>query len=81
MTTYKYKGQSLSGARVSGVVRAYDEFEAVAKLRRHLCLHHQDRAGEGARGTRWISPSASGSSDHRSWRCSARSFPSFSPRG
>ena len=33
MTTYKYKGQSLSGARVSGVVRAYDEFEAVAKLR------------------------------------------------
>ena len=29
MTTYKYKGQSLSGARVSGVVRAYDEFEAV----------------------------------------------------
>lgn len=33
MTTYKYKGQSPSGARVSGVVRAYDEFEAVAKLR------------------------------------------------
>ena len=33
MTTYKYKGQSLSGAKVSGVVRAYDEFEAVAKLR------------------------------------------------
>ena len=30
MTTYKYKGQSLSGARVSGVVRAYDEYEAVA---------------------------------------------------
>ena len=33
MTTYKYKGQSLSGAKVSGVVRAYDEFKAVAKLR------------------------------------------------
>ena len=33
MTTYKYRGQSLNGARVSGVVRAYDEFEAVAKLR------------------------------------------------
>lgn len=33
MTTYKYRGQSIDGARVSGVVRAYDEFEAVAKLR------------------------------------------------
>lgn len=33
MTTYKYRGRSLNGAKVSGVVRAYDEFEAVAKLR------------------------------------------------
>ena len=33
MTTYRYKGRSHDGARVSGVVRAYDEFEAVAKLR------------------------------------------------
>ena len=33
MTTYRYKGQTHAGAKVSGVVRAYDEFEAVAKLR------------------------------------------------
>lgn len=33
MTTYRYKGQTVDGAKVSGVVRAYDEFEAVAKLR------------------------------------------------
>lgn len=33
MTTYRYKGRSHDGARVSGVVRAYDEYEAVAKLR------------------------------------------------
>ena len=33
MTTYRYKGRSHDGARVSGGVRAYDEYEAVAKLR------------------------------------------------
>lgn len=33
MTTYRYKGQTVDGAKVSGVIRAYDEFEAVAKLR------------------------------------------------
>ena len=33
MTTYRYKGQTIDGAKVSGVIRAYDEFEAVAKLR------------------------------------------------
>lgn len=33
MTTYKYKGVSPDGARVSGVIKAYDEFEAVSQLR------------------------------------------------
>lgn len=33
MTTYKYKGISADGAKVSGVIRAYDEFEAVSQLR------------------------------------------------
>lgn len=33
MTTYKYKGISADGAKVSGVIKAYDEFEAVSQLR------------------------------------------------
>lgn len=33
MTTYRYRGQTADGARVSGVIRAYDEYEAVAQLR------------------------------------------------
>ena len=33
MTTFKYSGFSREGAAVSGVVRAYDEFEAVTRLR------------------------------------------------
>jgi len=33
LTTYKYKGVSPDGARVSGVIKAYDEFEAVSQLR------------------------------------------------
>lgn len=33
MTTYRYKGQTPDGAKVSGVIRAYDEFEAASKLR------------------------------------------------
>lgn len=33
MITYRYKGQSADGAKVSGVIRAYDEYEAVSQLR------------------------------------------------
>ena len=33
MTTYRYKGQTADGAKVSGVIRAYDEFEAATQLR------------------------------------------------
>ena len=33
MTTYRYRGQSLDGAKVTGVIRAYDEFEAASQLR------------------------------------------------
>ncbi len=33
MTTYRYKGQTADGGKVSGIIRAYDEFEAVSKLR------------------------------------------------
>ena len=33
MTTFKYKGLSPDGAKVAGVIKAYDEYEAVAQLR------------------------------------------------
>ena len=33
MTTYKYKGLSADGVKVSGVIQAYNEFEAVTRLR------------------------------------------------
>jgi len=33
LTTYKYKGLSPDGAKLSGVIKAYNEFEAVAQLR------------------------------------------------
>ena len=33
MTTYKYKGISRDGAELNGIIRAYDELEAVSKLR------------------------------------------------
>ena len=33
MTTYKYKGLSEDGVKVSGVIQAYNEYEAVARLR------------------------------------------------
>ena len=33
MTTYKYKGLSPDGAKLSGVIKAYNEFEAVSQLR------------------------------------------------
>ncbi len=33
MTTYQYKGLSPDGEKVSGVIRAYNEYEAVAQLR------------------------------------------------
>jgi len=33
VTTYRYKGQTPEGTKVSGVIRAYDEYDAAAKLR------------------------------------------------
>lgn len=33
MTTFRYKGISTEGAKVSGIINAYDEFEAVSQLR------------------------------------------------
>ncbi len=33
MTTFKYTGLTVGGAKVSGIVEAYDEYEAVASLR------------------------------------------------
>lgn len=33
MNTYRYRGQTAGGARVSGVIRALDEYEAVTQLR------------------------------------------------
>ena len=34
MTTYKYRAQSADGSSVAGVIEAYDEYEAIAQLRR-----------------------------------------------
>ena len=33
MTTFRYKGRTADGTKVTGVIRAYDEFEAAGKLR------------------------------------------------
>ena len=33
MTTFRYKGQTADGTKVSGIIRAFDEFEAVSQLR------------------------------------------------
>lgn len=38
MTTFRYKGQTNGGAKVSGVLRAYDEFEAADKLRESVAI-------------------------------------------
>ena len=38
MTTFRYKGQTAGGAKVSGVLRAYDEFEAADKLRESVAI-------------------------------------------
>lgn len=38
MTTFRYKGQTGGGAKVSGVLRAYDEFEAADKLRESVAI-------------------------------------------
>ena len=33
MTTFRYRGQTADGTKVSGIIRAFDEFEAVSQLR------------------------------------------------
>lgn len=38
MTTYRYKGQTKDGTAVSGVIRAYDEFEAASRLRETVAV-------------------------------------------
>ena len=38
MTTYRYKGQTKDGTAVSGVIRAYDEFEAASRLRETVAI-------------------------------------------
>ena len=38
MTTYRYKGQTKDGTAVSGIIRAYDEFEAASRLRETVAI-------------------------------------------
>ena len=38
MTTYRYKGQTKDGTAVSGVIRAYDAFEAASRLRETVAV-------------------------------------------
>lgn len=59
MTTYRYKGQTADGAKVSGVIRAYDEFEAATQLRDTCAIitkleevKEQDAASSRPRGYR-----------------------------
>ena len=33
MTTFKYEAQSSSGAKMTGVIEAYDRLDAIAKIR------------------------------------------------
>ncbi len=50
MTTYRYKGQTKDGTAVSGVIRAYDEFEAASRLRETVCRYHPAGGGTGEEG-------------------------------
>lgn len=59
MTTYRYKGQTADGTKVSGVIRAYDEFEAATQLRDTCAIitkleevKEQDAASSRPRGYR-----------------------------
>ena len=38
MTTFQYRAQTADGSAVAGVIEAYDEYEAVAKLRRSYSI-------------------------------------------
>jgi len=38
MTTFKYKGVSKDGVELNGIIRAYDELEAVSKLRENCSI-------------------------------------------
>ena len=38
MTTFKYKGIGNDGTNIDGIIRAYDEFEAVTRLRENLSV-------------------------------------------
>ncbi len=38
MTTYRYRGLTPEGAKVNGIIRAYDEFEAVSQLRERCSI-------------------------------------------
>lgn len=38
MTTFRYRGQTADGAKVSGIIRAFDEFEAVSELREKCAI-------------------------------------------
>ena len=67
MTTFRYKGQTAGGAKVSGVLRAYDEFEAADKLRESVAIITKLEAVPGSR--------------RKSWRCCAPNSPSFWPPG
>ena len=79
MTTYRYRGQSLDGAKVTGVIRAYDEFEAVSQLRDRCAFITKIEPVKEKQGNPLPAPSIP-ASGKRSWRCSVPSSPFCSPR-
>ena len=58
MTTYRYRGQTKDGTAVSGVIRAYDEFEAASRLRETVALSPGWRRCGRRRKTSSTAPSA-----------------------
>lgn len=75
MTTYKYKGLSPDGAKLSGVIKAYNEFEAVAQLRETCSVI--TKIEEVKETQSWNNRSARRKSKTRSLPSFARSSPSF----
>ena len=58
MTTYRYKGQTKAGTAVSGVIRAYDEFEAASRLRETVAIITRLEEVQERRKTSSTAPSA-----------------------
>lgn len=80
MTTFRYKGQTAGGAKVSGVLRAYDEFEAADKLRESVAIITKLEAVPEKKESVLSRPVAFRVKE-KGWRSCAPNSPSFWPPG